>query len=366
MFGNHFGRQYAASRAAILSEFDRDARETDFESVHGSVWQAGQSGVLIRIERLVNRVLQSTQPAFILNWKGTGGPEIVETSIGHRLREVLPFINHFGSGHTYSEQPLAFLHACWLIGSVHGLDLSQLPVPPTALGLREVEALNDVVTRIRMSASEPWYTRMPGDRSHEARHRAKVVADYTASILSYYARTMVVRLDLGYLENARSGLTIDQVYAHLGQLRYLIDVHPMFEHLVGYAWSIEQGEWDGYHLHCIFCFDGSKECRDVYKGFEIGELWKHTITGGVGHYENCNAHKERYTRLGIGMIHRDNAEQCLTAIDVLQYIAKDDGQHLRIKPNGRRIFGTGRPPDIFAKRGRPAPMPAWSWPLGQV
>lgn len=353
MFGNLFGRQYAASRATILSEFDRDANETDFESGHGSVWQAGQSGVLIRIERLVNRVLRSTQPAFILNWKGTGGPEIVETSIGRRLREVLPFTSHFGSGHTYSEQPLAFLHACWLIGSVHGLDLSQLPIPPTALGPREAEALNDVVARIRMSACEPWYARIPGDRSYEARQRARTVAEYTASILSYYARTMVVRLDLSYLQRARCGLTIDQVYDHLDRLRYLVEVHPMFECLVGYAWCIEQGEWDGYHIHGIFFFDGSKECRDVHKGFEIGGLWQNDITGGAGHYENCNAHKERYPRLGIGMIHRNDPEQCLTCIDVMQYIAKDDGQHLRIKPNGRRIFGTGRAPDLADKRGRP-------------
>lgn len=359
MFGNHFGRQYAASRSTLLSEFDRDASETDFESDPASLWVAGQSGALIKIERLVNRILRSTQPAFILNWKGTGGPDIVETSIGHRLRDVLPFSSHFGSGHTYSEQPLAFLHACWLIGSVNGLDLSQLPVPPSSLGAREAEALNEVVERIRMSACESWYTRIPGDRNYESRQRAQAVAEYTAGVLRHYARTMVVRLDLSYLESARVGLTIDQVYAHLDQLRYLIDVHPMFECLVGYAWSIEQGEWDGYHLHCIFFFDGSKECRDVYKGFEIGKLWKHTITGGVGHYENCNAHKERYARLAIGMIHRDNAERCLTAIEVLQYIAKDDGQHLRIKPSGRRVFGTGMAPYTSAHPGRPAPQPTW-------
>lgn len=364
MFGSSFGRQYAASRATILSEFNRDAGETDFESGHGSVWQAGQSGVLIRIERLVNRVLRSTQPAFILNWNwnwnGTGGPEVVETPIGRRLREVLPFINHFGSGHIYSEQPLAFLHACWLIGSVHGLDLSQLSALPVLLGPREAEALNDVVLRIRMSASEPWYTRIPGDRSYESRQRAQVVADYTANILRYFARTLVVRLDLTYLESARLWLTIDQVYAHLDQLRYLIESrHQAFDGLVGYAWCIEQGESEGYHIHFVFFFDGSKVCWDVRKGFEIGDLWKHDITGGAGHYDNCNAHKERYPRLGIGMIHRDNAEQCLTAIEVLQYIAKDDGQHLRIKPNGRRIFGTGRSPDADIKRGRPAPDAPW-------
>lgn len=359
MFGSSFGRQYAASRATILSEFNRDAGETDFEFGHGSVWQAGQSGVLIRIERLVNRVLRSTQPAFILNWNGTGGPEVVETPIGRRLREVLPFINHFGSGHIYSEQPLAFLHACWLIGNVYGIDLARLPSHPVLIGQREAEALNDVVARIRMSASEPWYARAPSDRSWEAGQRAQAAAEYVANILRYFARTMVVRVDLGYLKEARTGLTIDAVYTHLDRLRYLIDWHPIFENQVGYGWGIEQGERDGYHIHAFFLFDGSKECRDVHKGFEIGDLWQRDITGGAGHYDNINAHKERYPRLGIGMIYRNNAEQCLTAIEVLQYIAKDDGQHLRIKPQGRRIFGTGRAPDAEGKRGRPAPDTPW-------
>lgn len=362
MFNNQWSRHQAASRSTILSEFERRAIDTDFDLDDGPQWAAGQSAVLIRIERIVNKVLRSDQPAFVLKLDDPRGGRVVETSIGRRLREVLPFSNHFGNAHSYSEQPTAFLHACWLMGNVHGLDLSQLPMPPTALGVREADALNDVVARIRMSACEPWYTRIPSDRSYEARQRAQVVADYTAGILQYFARTMVVRLDLSYLESARVWLTVDQVYAHLEHFRYLIESrHPVFECLVGYAWSIEQGEWDGYHLHCIFYFDGSKESRDVHKGFEIAGLWQSDITGGAGNFDNCNAHKERYPRLGIGMIHRDSAEQCLTCIEVLQYIVKDDGQHLRMKPHDRRIFGTGRALDINVKRGRPAPDAPWTY-----
>lgn len=361
MFSHSEGRRTAVTRSDILSEFERVASESDISQA-SSPWLLGQAEALIRIERCVNWILRSPQPAYLLDWRTPGRPVVTEMHIGRRLRDVLSLSDRFSSGYQYSEQVAAFLHACFLMRNVYGVDYAQLPLPPAPIGPREAELLNDVVARIRMSASEPWYTRTPIDRSYESRQRARVVAEYTASILRYFARTLVVRLDLSYLESGRRWLTIDQVYAHLDQLRYLIDVHPMFESLVGYVWSIEQGERDGYHLHCIFFFDGSKVCRDVYKGFEIGKLWQMVITGGTGHFENCNAHKERYTRLGIGMIHRDNAEQCLAAIEVLQYIAKDDGQHLRIKPHGRRIFGTGQAPDITCKRGRPAADATWMHP----
>lgn len=363
MFTKPWGRRQTASRYEVLSQFWREAAETEFPQDDRSPGLLGQSGALIRIERLVDRVVGTTQLPFLIESNTSGQWVVKQTPLGRRLREVLPFSSQFSPHYIYSEQATAFLQACWLIGNVYGIDVGQLPPPTVALGLREAEVLNDVVVRIRMSAYEPWYTRASYDRGWEARKRAQTVAEYTADILRYYARTMVVRLDLGYVKEARGSLTIDQVYAHLDRLRYLVDCHPMFDALVGYAWHIEQGERDGYHLHCIFFFDGSKECRDVYKGFEIGGLWQNDITGGAGHYENCNAHKERYPRLGIGMIHRDNAEQCLTAIEVLQYVAKDDGQHLRMKPYGRRIFGTGQAPDLHKKRGRPAAEPTWtdSW-----
>lgn len=364
MLNNHWNRRQAESRYDVLAQFEREASETGFDQNDASPGLLGQSGALIKIERFVDRVVRTSQPAYLIGWGSEGSATVRETPIGRRLREVLPYCSLFGPGHHYSEQTTAFLYSCWLISNVYGIDLAGLPSAPALMGAGEAEALNDVVQRIRMSAIEPWYARAPFDRSWEARQRAQKVAEYTVDIVRYYSRTMIVRLDLSYLMDARIGLTIDQVFAHLDQLRYLIDWHPIFDRLVGYAWAIEQGERDGYHLHCIFYFDGSKECRDVYKGFEIGELWQLHITGGAGHFKNCNVHKDRYTRLGIGMIHRDNAQQCLTAIEVLQYIAKDDGQHLRIKPNGRRTFGTGRAPDIGTKMGRPAPMPDWTWPMG--
>lgn len=363
MFANSLGRHQAVTRTNVLSEFQREEIDKDFENEDCSSDLLGEAGALIEIERFVNWVTRTSIPAFLIDWNSVGCPRVTETHIGRRLRDVLPLYNKFSPDYIYCEKATAFIHAGLLISNVYRRDVARLPLPPIPLGPMEAEMLNDLIARIRMSANDPWYMRAPGDRSWEARQRAKTIAEYTADILRYYARTMVVRVDLSYLRKARTTLTIDDVYAHLDQLRDRINRgDPVFECLVGYAWAIEHGERDGYHLHCIFFFDGSKESRDEFKGFEIGDLWKYDITGGKGHYDNCNAHKERYTRLGIGMIHRENAEECFNAIEVAQYLTKDDGQHLRIKPYARRAFGTGQAPDITCKRGRPAAKPSWSWP----
>jgi len=43
------------------------------------------------------------------------------------------------------------------------------------------------------------------------------------------------------------------------------------------------------------------------------------------------------------MIHRDNTEEVKNAINAVGYLAKyeKDDQYLRMKPKGRRTFGTG-------------------------
>lgn len=355
------------NKSEILSEYSRQGdREWSGNSLFLQEQFRGQADTLIRIERFVEKVISSTGPAYQLVQDRTGRAEPFETPLGRRLKEILPYVGMFGSYHQYSEHPLAFLDACWMMSSVYGVDLARSATGSSPLDLRWAEVMNAIVERIRMSAREPWFRRATSDRRYEAAYRASVMATYTADILHYYARTLIVRVDVGYRKEARFFLTIDQVYQHLDHLLYLKDSSPIFEGLVGYAWSVEQGERDGFHFHLVFYFDGSKVCRDVYKGFEIGHLWQEVITNGMGTFENCNARKERYgNRLGIGMIHRCFPEECANAIRCLQYLGKGgeflskDDQFLRIRPVGRRAFNAGHAPDEAQKRGRPALMHAY-------
>lgn len=345
--------QFNGGRSTILSDYDRNTNYPAFEDRQSSGYQPpSQADALIKIERFVNLVIASDQPAYIFRDSAHSGYTATATTLGKRLLKVISLVGLFDSYHDYSEHPYAFLDACWLMESVYGLDLSRPVNNAGEIDGHYAEAMNAIVAKIRMSSREYWFMRALSDRKYEAVCKARTLAEYTSELLRYYARMMIVRVDLSYLESTATGLTIDQVYADLDRLLYLKELHPIFKCLVGYAWTIEQGENQGFHIHVVFFFDGSKECRDIYKGFEIGGLWQQDITQGQGKYHNCNAHRQRYERLGIGMIHRNSAEECANAIACIPYLAKDT-QYLRIRPQGRRVFGTGSSPDFENKRGRP-------------
>lgn len=358
--GYEFDRRI--SRSSILSDYHRDGNEEGyFQYPDESGQLVGQAKALVLVERLVDRIISTHSPAYEIRLNEANEWVAVETALGSRLRKCIPYAGMFDSFHSYTEQPLAFLDACWLMSSVYGIDPAGIMQFQQQMPVRQAEAMNDIVAKIRMSAKEYWFRRGPSDRRYESECRAAVLADYTRDILKYFARTLIVRLDGGYRKESRGFLTIDDVYLHLDHLLYLKDWHPAFYGLVGYAWAIEQGERDGFHLHLAFYFDGSKVCWDVKKGFELGSLWQNDITNGMGTFENCNAHKDRYgDKLGIGMISRSSPEECENAISCIQYLSKGgrflsrDDQFLRIKPKGRHIFGTGYAPDIEFKRGRPA------------
>ena len=349
----------AVTRLNILEEFYREA-DRRMLSV-GKRFRnetIGQARACILIERFVNRVINYPTPAY---WfRPIAGMQ--ETYIGVQLRQLFSLLGFFDSYHDCSEHLCAFLYSCWTIESVFSLDLKKISHPDYYPDEETAIALNSIVESIRMCAQAEWFQRASYDRRYEANAKADSVAQLTAQVLRYYARTMIVRVDLGYQIVARKGLTIDKVYDHWDQFLYLMGRHPVFENLVGYAWSIEQGVDQGFHIHCEFLFDGSKDRWHVNKGFDVGAVWKQVVGEG-GKIFNCNANIKSYDqdRVGIGLIDRMDSKTCLNSIEEIRYIAKDT-QFLRIKPQGRRTFGSSMKPDIEAKRGRPASQePEWEY-----
>ena len=85
----------------------------------------------------------------------------------------------------------------------------------------------------------------------------------------------------------------------------------------------------------------------------IGEHWKNSVTEGRGRFYNCNANKQRYKNVGIGMISYDQSDR----IDVLKnkvgaYLTKVD-YWVRLSPSVGRSFSKGNGPKLSAtKRGR--------------
>lgn len=182
-------------------------------------------------------------------------------------------------------------------------------------------------------------------------------------------RLLVVRVDLGYGLNNREGVTAQEAFEEYLQAKkdreslfYNIRSNELFEYLVGYVWKLEYGLNKGFHFHMLFFFDGSKVREDVTLAKMIGEYWQNQITGGRGLYYNCNAFKDDYEKLGIGMINyydKDLRENLIN--EVAAYLVKTDLYSRVIirdqagkkgKKDSARTFGRG---EIKAKndnRGR--------------
>lgn len=175
---------------------------------------------------------------------------------------------------------------------------------------------------------------------------------YCESIIDRYSRILVVRVDLGYLQEFHSRINVDDLYFDLDTLVNRIqNKDGIFKHVIGYAWGLEQGgKSKGYHCHLAVIYDTAHRAGNArYWGDKIIQLWK-KITRDYGCGYNCY-NRERVTelrakaKLGIGMIYRRDTDQVANFIEAMSYLTEHDKrteQYLRVKPIGRRVFGKGQ------------------------
>lgn len=348
-----------------LQDYGRQANP----NLHGLWAQAGfkpvgQSRALRNIEKFVDKVSRSNEPAFIIDHPASPVMGVQVTAIGSHLLQVLPVLGLFDSYHDYAEKPYAFLDACWLIEGMFGIDLAQVWSNHLVDLSVYADGLNTLVEKIRMSVRQEWYLRAPSDRIYESSLRARKIQRYVAGLLEASSRSMLVRLDFGYSRQARRSLCHDRLFSDLRQFLYLKEWHPLFAHLEGYIWSIEEGRRKGPHVHLLLVFSGSKLRQDIRMGEFLCDLWNDRITGGDGISWNCNSLKDDYAEVGIGMVERWDRPACQRAVFFATYLAKnphdpeeDDPQYLRMKPAGLDTFGTGEQRQGNQRLGRPPEHP---------
>jgi len=304
-----------------------------------------QSDIALQIESLVQAIERSDTPAYRITHKRSGYEQVEQTRLSRYFTNVQQMYNLFDDRvpYDYSEHLLAFREAWEYIG------LQRSPNGPVCMSetgtywLSHQQSMNVLTERIRELTRQRRYQRKAGDRAYEARKQATEIIAYTDAVMSLYSRTTVIRLDLYYRPEAQARLRVEQVFEHLDDL---IDKHsrqPIFEHLIGYTYSVEQGDRNdgsGYHIHAAYYFNGNQVCRDVWKAIEISELWE-GVTRGQGYAHSCNHDKEGYgDECGIGLIQREDQSRRPHTHFAMKYLVKDD-QHLRLKPAGARCLRKG-------------------------
>jgi hypothetical protein len=304
-----------------------------------------QSDIALQIESLVQAIERSDTPAFRITHKRSGYERVEQTRLSHHFNHIQQMYNLFDDRvpYDFSEHLLAFREACDDVG------LQRSPNGPVCMSetgtywLSHEQSMNVLTERIRELTRQRWYQRKAGDRAYEARKQAKEIAAYSDAVMSLYSRTTVIRLDLYYLPEAQARQRVEQVFDHLDDLIYEHSRNPIFEHLIGYTYSVEQGDRNhrrGYHIHAAYFFNGNIVCRDAYKAIEISELWEE-VTRGQGYAHSCNHDKERYgDECGIGLIQREDHSKRTHVHKAMKYLVKDV-QHLRLKPAGARCLRKG-------------------------
>ncbi|GAD63457.1 inovirus-type Gp2 protein [Aquipseudomonas alcaligenes] len=304
-----------------------------------------QSDIALQIDALVQAIEYSDTPAYRITHKRSGYERVERTRLSHHFTHVQQMCNLFDDRvpYDYSEHLLAFREACDDVG------LQRSPNGPVCMSetgtywLSYEQSMNVLTERIRELTRQRWYQRKAGDRAYEARKQAKEIIAYNDAVMSLYSRTTIIRLDLYYRTEAQARQRVEQVFDHLDDLIYEHSRNPIFEHLIGYTYSVEQGECKkgrGYHIHAAYYFNGNIVCRDVCKATRIGKLWEE-ITRRQGYAHSCNHDKDQYgDKLGIGQIHRDDQSKRPNTHEAMRYLVKDD-QHLRVKPAGARCLRKG-------------------------
>lgn len=182
----------------------------------------------------------------------------------------------------------------------------------------------------------------------------KALVNYTHTLFKHYARLLVIRIDLSFLDMYKKEVSLKDCALYRRKLLGDRRSRPFIKNAVGYAWSLEYARSTGYHYHMLFFYDGSKHREDITIGMGIGEQWK-DITGNKGRFYLCNTKKDSYRFCGIGMVDyhdgiaRQNLNKAIAYLTKPQHFAKVRGlQDARV-----RAFGRGDVPHVSPLKGRP-------------
>lgn len=174
------------------------------------------------------------------------------------------------------------------------------------------------------------------------------LAKFIKRLTRHYTKLLFVRVDLAIQLEHQSKVGIKQFNAYLCMLlKQIHDQNCGFKELLGYSWSVEQGEGMGYQCHLLLIYDGERHQNDFGLALQAGQCWIE-ITNGQGLFLNLNTpeYKSQFEQdgiLGIGMIHRDDLRSAPNIINAAMYLVTSDkeGQYLRVWDNLMPNYGEG-------------------------
>ena len=345
----------------VCETYSRIAYDTSFldnEEINGEAQIAfGMSHrdyvlELLRVEELVRSILSSNLPAFEMKAGGFGILRLDRLPLSKYFMSVDELIKLSTPLYEYSAHVDLFFTCCSKLEL--GKEWLRDPIGYTSRPVKQYELFNELIDSIRKESKSKEFRAKVYSQKIKTKHRLVSAGEYIDELFMVSSKLQVLRIDLSYQYDKSSDITVENAKEDLQHLLNNRRNKPLlFKNNIGYIWKLEWGPDKGYHFHLIFFYKGRELWKDAYWAGLIGEYWKHRITKGRGTYFNCNASKDKYHRLGIGMIDRkDMAKRKILLDDVVGYFAKTD-QFLRAVTLGKGdCFGKGEPPQK-SSAGRP-------------
>ena len=310
--------------------------------------------LLYEIERLMQEIREGRR-AFV-DKKGKN-PKLKASSLGGYLPLMNALLKLHSLSKIYSPSVALFFDVCI---TKYGLMPGDFCGNPNAYSpvfqMTQGEFFNKLIEEFYVAMSQREFKRKMHARKEAIERGRKSGEEYIRALFEKCSRLLVIRIDF-WFRSAKPLMphttNLHEAQKHLSCFLNNKRGKRLYANVVGYIWRLEYGKEKGYHYHLIFFFYGAKVHKDEYIASRIGEDWI-KVTDGKGIYHNCNAHKQRYKRLGIGMISHDDIEKRQNLLNVLAYMHKEE-QTLREKhlskthcwgrgtlPRARRS-GAGRP-----------------------
>jgi hypothetical protein len=315
---------------------------------------------VIGITKLVHKIIDSRRLVFMLTRPRCGKKELYLHSIGHQVLNQVMNLRHYLEEikrgfplhgiNPYVNLWFSIAHDMRLMDIFNKDIIGHYPFGECSE--RKIEnmarLLNQFVDRIKKQAESAKFKKTVNDRKRLMDKNYNGLGDYFNSLFKEHRKLLVLRIDLGYkTPHCPSGqpdayMKYAEANGHRERFFNNMRSNDLFKHKVGHIWKLEYGLEKGFHYHMVLFFDGSEVRQDATICGMIGGYWNDIITEGKGIYFNCNAKKEEYKYLGIGMIGRNDTELRENFLrHVASYLTKVDYYARIADPDIGRTFGRG-------------------------
>lgn len=302
--------------------------------------KSSEAEAYIKIEDFVDLVIATSDMPFHIEIRENEEVTIIPRFLSNEFSKLTRYWGHYRDCYSYEVKLQAFWDACKETGFISQHGPAEIAYEFNQKVHAHAYAVNDLVRFIRARANTKEYLRRVYDLKYQASEKCDSIERFVAEAFARYSRSLVVRVDLGYVTSYQDKVNIEQVFDQVDAFCRAKETDEAFRGLVGYALAIEQGRERGYHIHFAAIFDGNQFQKDWPKGVGFARLWLQIVGNGNGAHI-CSYDSVRHPVRGVGRFERDEPETHEGVVRTLCYLtAYKEAQYLRARPSGRRALRT--------------------------